>query len=299
MGSLTANLITENPSDQTSEIDLRQWTSITPWTSGSTGTDIGPIIDQVADYFNESQPLKKGTIRIGGACRIATPPTSSKIAGCKILGYGETPTQITYDNDTGFCFTFDGSNGETCGGIGDMAILLQAGVGTSSAGAIYMGGNTLHQPDQFRMKNLYITSLGATDYWYDIIKCDGTQRTSPQGIRGAIIENVQLFRGSHSAFTALAMIQWSINNLGSYVGMGTGMDIIFSGGGSSLTNSSQVDARNIACNGNLYLNNITKLRIDGSCNELFTDSSCDYVAGTIERASQSGSFGSHNFVNVF
>lgn len=239
------------------ELDIREFASITPWTSGSNGTDIGPIIDMVADEIRSNFFPGRGTIKLPpGMYRIATPPTPSKLTGHYISGAGHLSTILIYDNNTGACFAPNASGAYNGGGFKDFTLRLQSGVGASSAYGIRLVGDSSYQPDHLVIDHVMINALNSSDSWEIPFEIDGTARTSPQGNRETSIRWLQLFNGRTRAARISAAVALDIMNIGSYTGIGsTGNDIEITGAGTSTTNSLQVFVHSLQCNGTFRVNN--------------------------------------------
>lgn len=277
------------------EIDIRQWTDITPW-NGSSGTDIGPIIDEISTYLKAN--YLRGTIKLPPlGFYIDQPPTN--LSGILLSGAQQQGTGIFFGNSSGTLFNITAAGGYTGGGLENFFVELLGGMGNSNAKAIVLNGDATYQPGSLTMKSLYIT-FAAGSLWDTLLSCDGSARTSPQGQRAAIFEDVQLF-GSHNVGAYFKnAVAFSITNLGTYSGTGTGMDVHITGGGTSTTNTTQCSFRDLQCNGDLYVDNCLNIGFSGSviCNTAHLASSATFVSGTICANAQSGTIGTPNNLTV-
>lgn len=192
------------------------------------------------------------------------------------------------------------------GGIKDMVIALEAGltgtdlgsgnVGTNAYAILVQGSSVVdpnpqpgfppgtkfgqeYQPDQTILSNLYITTFGATgystSYWYNGVYFDGSLRASPQGIRVGMLDNIQQFCCWNKAFYFNNVVQFTITNIGSYVGYGNGFDITITGTTSLPTSQIQISSL-AASGGTLTINNSNYVYISGKAYQV---SIGDPVAG--------------------
>jgi hypothetical protein len=224
------------------------------------GSDIGPALTDCLTAIRGS--TGRGRILVNpGVWLMTNPPTTSLLSGNQIEGFGSQSSKVVYNQSGGIAFYFSGSNGFTGGGIRGLGILLEQGMGDSTAYAIALIGNSQYQPDQSLWEDLYISALGES-YWWETFHVDGTARTVPQGVRVGSMHNVQLFRSHNVGLYLANVVQWDIVNVGVYVGMGSGNDVYITGSGTQLTNSTQVDAIRLQYGGQLNATNCSKVRVN-------------------------------------
>lgn len=256
------------------------------------GTDIGPALSDALNYLRTN--CGRGKVIIpSGTWLMTNPPTSDQYSGNYIEGYGSQASLVVYNANSGSPFSFSGNNGYSGGGIRGVGILLEDGYPTSTAQGISLRGNATYQPDQTQFNDIYMSAIGSS-YWYDGFFAYGNDRVTPQGIRVGYVTDLQVFRCRNTGIYLSNIVQWVVDNVGIYVGQGTGNNMYLAGGGTSLKNSIQVDLRRIAVSGDLNLTNVTKFFITGSANSVVGGSSADI--GYICMACSfplSGSLGSH------
>jgi len=100
------------------------------------------------------------------------------------------------------------------GSVRDMWVF--AGPGTTGGIAIHLGSNGWYQPDRFDLSNLRITTGSllpgqVAGTWSYAIYGLFTSRTSPPGLRGATMNNLEVMQ-----CTSPAMVLWGINDLRMY-----------------------------------------------------------------------------------
>lgn len=119
----------------------------------------------------------------------------------------------------------------------------------------------------------------------------GAPGTGPQGIRVASLNNIQLFESYAVGGYFNNIVQWSIANLGTYVGYPSsgGLDVQIVGGGNSYNNSIQVSATNLTVGGNLELVDNSYLYLNAKATTVFSNSTSQYVYGAITTGTLSGS----------
>lgn len=233
-------------------------------TSPGTGTDIAPAI-----YAGVQAA---GEVCIGrGHWTLKTPLDPQIMAGASIRGVSSQATLIYFDppSGEGTAFWFSGADNRTGGGLHRLAIVLEEGLGLSGAIAIKLVGDAIYQPDQMMFSDLYITARG-TSYWYAGLLADGRGRMHPQGIRAVSFSNVQIFRAHGLGAWLGNVVQWTLSNVGVYVGLGTGSNFYIAGGGSSLTNSVQVYMIGMAVMGDINLTNTSEFSLSGVCGRIAT-----------------------------
>jgi len=256
------------------------------------GTDIGPALSDALTVIKNT--TGRGTVHIpAGNWYYKTAVPSSLLNGCKLRGDGAQATIVTYDNASGVAFFWNGANGFSGGGISGMTIELENGLGSTTATAIALIGNAAYQPDNFQIEDIYTTSYLSTDYWFTGVQIDGTTRTGIQGIRVGTIKNLQIFQCQNLAFYGANLVQWTIENMGSYTGKPstTGMDMQITGLGAANTNSIYVSAYGLDCGGDLILTNCSNVWVNGHSANMFVNSSATYINGFMGQTVLSGTAG--------
>jgi hypothetical protein len=242
-------------------------------TAGS-GTDIGPAFSAMIATLR-ALPHGRGRIMIGpGRWQLST--SNIDFSGIQLEGVGSQASDIVVNISAGTAFRFSGANGYSGGGMKGLGLVLESGLGNTNAYCVYLAGDASHQPDQMAFEELYITSNNAASYWWDGVHCDGTARTSPQGIRVVTWKNIQVFCCRNVAFYCAGIVQHTFENIGSYVPLAgsNGADMYITGGGSPATNSIQVELRRVACGGTFHIYNASFITLQGNWAGL-------YNAGTI------------------
>lgn len=113
--------------------------------------------------------------------------------------------------------------GEKATGGGLKGLWLDAGAGVAAGIAVKMIGDTVHQPDETELSNLRISGESATQggTWLNAIWQDATARTSPPGLRGSLLHEIDVFN-----CRAPYVVMWGANvveafGLECYTGLGT------------------------------------------------------------------------------
>jgi hypothetical protein len=171
-----------------------------------------------------------------------TPISPALQSGNRLIGEGSQASQIVFASPIGAACNMNGAGGFTGGGWSSLGLMLENGLGDSSAYAILLMGDATFQPDQTQWSDLYISAIGSS-YWYTGFQAYGNARTAPQGIRVGSIHAVEVFKCRNVGGYFSNIVQWDIENLGFYVGKDGGNDCYITGGGTQPTNSTQVDAR--------------------------------------------------------
>jgi len=246
-------------------------------TGVGVGSDAGLAMNDALAHLRAEYGRGELFIPPTGSFLVTTPPTAVNVSGQVIRGMkGNTQaSQLVYNASTGALFSFTGDAGNTGGGVHDLGLLLESGLGSTSSWAISSTGDATYQNDELRISNLYITSLGASDYWYRGIDLNGVSRTSPQGIRNSSIEDVSIFNCNNAGAIFTNAVTLRVNNLGIYTGTGTGGNIYVGGGGAANTNSIQIELDQINCS-ELNVTNTTKIFVRGNVNQFNTGTSCDF-----------------------
>jgi hypothetical protein len=142
--------------------------------------------------------------------------------------------------------------------------------------------------------DFYISALG-TGYWTYNFVCQGTARTSPQGQRVLSARNLQLFRsGASGGYSVLIhnVVQGDIRNIGTYVGTGAlANNVYIGGGGTSSTNTAQLDVSLLACGGELNLTNSTSVNLSGQASTVAMATTAAQYNGVIWATSSAGAIG--------
>lgn len=235
------------------------------------GTDIGLALVDALTYLRATYGRGKVIIP-PGSWLMNTAPTADQYSGHQIEGFGSQSSLVFWNSNTGSPFSFSGGGGYTGGGLKGIGIQLEAGYPTSTATAILMQGNATYQPDQMEFRDIYCSAQGAS-YWYNGFYANGCARTSPQGIRVCDISNAQMFRCANAGWYLSNAVQWTLNNVGVYVGAGSGNNFYLAGGGSPSTNSTQVYINGLACSNDLNITNCTRFDIKGGANTVSTSAS--------------------------
>ena len=254
------------------------------------GSDIGPAL--VAALAHIRTTWGRGKVVIPpGLWMMKTAPTAAQYSGCMIEGFGSMASLVVYDADSGAPFSFSGAGGYTGGGIKGVGLLLEDGHPTSTATAIRLQGDATYQPDQMEFRDIYCSANG-NSYWYDGFHAVGTARTSPQGIRICDVRNLQIFRCRNTGIYIQNAVQWTMENIGVYAGIGSGNNFYIAGGGSASTNTTQISVRRLACNGDLNITNCSRFEVSGQAPTVSTHSGATLGDVCIPGATPQGSFGS-------
>lgn len=289
-----------SPKDATADLrdfmDARYGAGVwTGRTGVGTGTDIGPAIQDAGEALKTR--YGRGTILIPPKLWLmTTPPSAASISGNVIKGTASSiGSQIVFNNASGNMFHFSGAGGYTSGGLKNLSLLIESGLGDTNSTAVFLQGDATYQPDQFEIEDIYCTTMSASTYWYNGLLLNGQTRVSPQGIRVTSISNYQQFQCRNFAIGLFGVVQCSMSNIGTYTGKGTGNSFYIGGGGTASTNSTQIDIRNLTCSGELNLVNATKVNISGQANTIAAGTSFDYYWLDIDHGGLSGSLGANGF----
>lgn len=237
------------------------------WTSNS---DIQPAIHSCAVQIQANGG--RGTFFIpAGLWHLRTPNVATDLNGNYVEGVGSQGSVIEVDFTSGVAFPWSGANGFGGGGMRGVSLRLCCNLGITGVYAIDLLGSLTYQPDQMEFDDLYITCDG-NSYWWGPLTIDGSARSGAgapvQGTRVGSINNVQLFCGySYGAYFS-NLVQWSITNMGTYVGYSSsGMDVYITGNGVSSPvsgNSTQVSAVGLIVSGTLRINNANYVSVFGN-----------------------------------
>lgn len=276
-------------------------------TAYGNGTDITPLINAAGAALRSRNANARGTIVIpAGKWRMASAADDDKIAGHHIVGAGSQTTHVYFDALNGVMFALDGENntaGWSGGGISRMRLILGAVSSASPCSAIALDGvtvgPTVAEPDDYWFDDIYINAESpGTRRWYNGFFVYGNERTSPQGIRVGNVRSLHVFDCTNIGIYMSNVVQWNLDNIGTYTGVGTGNDIHITGGGASNTNSTQVVAHNVACSGTLNISNCSNVSIFAKAGSIAT-SGADYIFGFIAKSGAlSGTFGANSYVVV-
>jgi hypothetical protein len=284
------------------EIDLRDLMDAeygagawTPRTGINAGSDIAPALERGFDLLRTR--YSAGTIIIptpvgGGAWIMKRACDANKMAGHNLRGIHNLYSQIVFSG-TGDCFRANGDGGYTGGSWSKIALYREDGYSSSST-ALRCEGGASFQGDQMTIDDFYISALG-TGYWTYNFVCQGTARTSPQGQRVLSARNLQLFRsGAGGGYSVLIhnVVQGDIRNIGTYVGTGAlANNVYIGGGGTSSTNTTQLDVSLLACGGELNLTNSTSVNLSGQASTVAMATTAAQYNGVIWATSSSGAIG--------
>lgn len=192
-------------------------------TAAHQGSDIGPALDLCLTQIRSTWGRGKIVIT-PGIWRYVTPVAREKLSGIYIEGYGSQASLVIFDNDCkpfgASPFWWSGDGGYTGGGMRGVGLLLEQGLGQTNCYGIMLRGNSQSQPDQVEFSDIYMTTLGGS-WWWDNLHVDGSARLAPlQGIRVAMLENLQLFSArNYTAYfaNAVAMV---LTNIGCWSAIG-------------------------------------------------------------------------------
>jgi hypothetical protein len=271
--------------------------SWTHYTTQGTGTDIEPALDACLVALRSS--FGRGTVHVSpGLWALKTAIPCGDLSGNYIVGDGSQHSDIVVQMSTSAAFCFSAAGGFTSGGLKGLTINLDSGLGTTSTIAILLQGNATYQPDQSFFEDLYVTSVGAASYWGKCFQADGSARTSPQGIRVVSIHNLQCFNSSSLAIFISNAVQWDIDNVGTYTGTGaTGNDFYISGGGTALTNSTQVTIERVVVGGTMFMQNSSVVHLNGLATTCTMTSTATYYNGWMH-CTASGTIGSGSNLTI-
>jgi len=258
-------------------------------TGVGAGSDIGPALTAALTDIRATWGRGK-VIVPPGTWLMKTTPTAAQRSGCMIEGLGSMASLIVYDADDGCPFSFSGAGGYTGGGVKGLGLLLEDGHPNSTATAFRLQGDATFQPDQMEFNDIYCSALG-NSYWHDGFQAVGTARTSPQGIRVCDVRNLQMFRCRNTGIYIQAAVQWTMENIGVYAGLGSGNNFYIAGGGNSNTNTTQITVRRLACSGDLNLTNCSHFEVTGKAVTVSTHSGATYGDVCVPGAVLQGSFG--------
>lgn len=235
-----------------------QWTQRT---GVGQGTDIGPAL-QLGLQALRVQGSGRGKIKIdSGGWLMTIPPGPALLSGNYLEGEGSQASVIFYNQPSSAAFWFSGAGGYTGGGLRGLGVVLERGMGASNAYGILLQGDAVFQPDQTEFEDIYLTAQN-NDYWFTGFEAYGNARVSPQGIRIAKLENVQVFNCRNAGFYLSNVVGWTLNGIGAFVGAGGGNNIYVTGGGSGPTNSVHVQGENVI--GTLVVNNCSDVVLNGT-----------------------------------
>lgn len=258
-----------------------------------TGSDIGPALNDCLGAFKTSS-VQGGELFVNptGCWLYTTPITATNIAGISIKGVNSQDSCIVFNNSNAVAYAFNGTGSYTGGGVSGVGTYLESGLGnTTSYGVEFLASSTL-SADTTRFSDAVFSVLTGTDYWYQCFHADGTARTSPQGIRVGYVDGLQCFNNRNLAIYLDGVVQWTLSNVGSYTGSGTGNDIYITGGGASNTNSVQVTASGLTSSGDLYINNARNVDVRATVSgTLHLDSTVTQLSGQIAAPTVSGTAG--------
>lgn len=241
-------------------------------TGPGVGSDVSPAMTLGCQKLRQS--CGRGEIVIPpGSWLMNSGISPVDLSGITIRGYGSMASLLFYNKGTGIALHWSGHSGYTGGGIHGIGLQLEGGFGNSAATAILLQGDATYQPDQFSASDIYCTAQGDS-YWYAGFKAYGNARTSPQGVRVADIRNVQIFRCHSTAWYLSNIVQWTMQNIGAYVGApnSIGCNFYLAGGGTASTNSTQVSISGLACY-ELNLTNAWSFDMSGKCQTVATNQS--------------------------
>jgi hypothetical protein len=266
-------------------------------TGVGSGSDIGPALTKCLTDIRAI--FGRGKITIPpGQWLMTNAPSSALLSGNVIEGLGSQASIIVFNNAKGVAFHFSGANGYTGGGMRGIGLLLESGLGNTNSYGIYLVGDSKSQPDQMEFNDIYLSAVGGSSYWWEGLHAIGTARTSPQGIRVVIINNMQIFNCRNVGAYISNAVQWSISNLGTYTGIGTGNDIYITGGGPANTNTIQLTASRLYAGGTLYLNNASDIAIEGKAGALNVNGTATYVSGWLHAPTVSGAVGARSNLTI-
>lgn len=219
------------------------------WTERSAvgaGSDIGPAM--AAGVVTLRASFGRGIIRIPpGNWLMNTSP--GDVSGIYFEGAGSMASKIIFNNAKGTAFNFTGLGGFTGGGIRHLGIMLESGFGNTSSYGILMRGDATFQPDQTNFHDIYMSSIGASSFWWDGFHADGSARSTPQGIRICHISMVEIFDCCNLGFYGANLVGWSMINLGVFVGANASGNTVEITGGSTDVFAALVDSAGLSVTG--------------------------------------------------
>ena len=232
----------------------------------------------------------RGTGSISGSILTITATAAGQLdVGDTIYGTGvASGTTITaYGTGSGGNGTYSVNASQT---VGSTQIGTLSGKSYSTTNAINLQGDATYQPDQMVFFDIYISAIVApgynTSYWNNGLQIYAV-RTTPEGARVGQWSNLQLFNNYNAGIYIYNAVQHSFSNIGIYTGQNTGNNCYITGGGTSLTNSTQLNFQNLSIGGELNLTNAIRCTINGECGSLVAGSGFDYydvfltVSGTV------------------
>jgi hypothetical protein len=279
-------------------LDLRygsgNWTQRT---GAGVGTDIGPAINDALAALTARYGAGEVFIPPGGwFCK--TPIDPVLLSGNNISGLNNMRSTITFDSASGSLFNLNGAGGRTGGRIKRLAIMLEDGHPLSTSRAIHLTGDTVEQASETFFEELYITARG-NSYWYENVHLFGQNRTTPQGIRVGRMSDIQCFRARNYSAGFFNIVQWVIDNFGTYAGTGALANRMYiGGGGETARNTAQADFRRLAVGGQLNVTNCRDVYLNGFAADVSTASSATHCNGWVRASSLSGSFGTGSDVTI-
>jgi len=199
------------------------------------GTDIGPAIADGVALLRSTTSTGRGKIKIGSA-RWLMNTSPGDLSGINLEGVESMASVIVYNNAAGAALLWSGLGGYTGGGARGLGLMLESGLGNTGAYGIFLQGNATFQPDQTEWDEIYMSSIGATSFWYDGFHADGSARSSPQGIRIATMREVEIFNCRNVPLYLSNVVGWTLENVGVFTGVGPyGNDIFIVGGSTHVT----------------------------------------------------------------
>ncbi len=267
------------------------------WTSGASGSDATPAINAAQTALRSR--YGRGIIRLGPFnWRLLSAPSTTDADGHMWEGIGSQGTILTLDFSAGTLWNRAAVGGYSGGGARGISIHLPNGKGLSTVTILNADGDATNQPDQTVWEDIYATAFGDS-YYFNGAQFYGVDRTSPQGIRGGTIKNWQQFRCRNAAFGFYNVVQFTVENIGSYSGTSTGNNIYVGGGGAANTNTTQLTIGGMICGGELNLTNATNCEIRGKTASLNWATSFDRYFLAIENAGSTGGSGGANPIASF
>lgn len=201
-------------------------------TGVGVGSDIGPALTDGLQYLR--QKFGRGKILIPpGQWLMTNAPVPADMTGHYIEGAGSMASWVVYNNASGAAFYFSAAGGYDGGGIRGLAIMLESGLGNTNSYGILLQGSAIYQPDQMEFEDIYMSSVGASSFWWDNFHIDGSARAHPQGCRIGTLTNVQLFNSHNVPLYISNAVGWTLVNVGVFTGAGANGNDIFIIGGST------------------------------------------------------------------
>ncbi len=230
------------------------------YSGAGTGTDIGPALSECITTLTATAG-KRGTIFVPSGAVGAWVLTTAGIdfSGIYIQGQGSQGSVIVFRPSVPATsmFKWTGAAGFSGGGILGIGMALDSTVGAYTGTAMLFQGNSSFQPGQIQVNDIYCTVLGGST-WGSGLVIDGVASTSPQGVRGGYITDVQLFGNTvHGVFLQNA-VQIVISSLSVNGGTTTGRDFYVAGGGAANTNSIQLVLDGVIAN-DLNITNASRI----------------------------------------